>query len=82
MSTDTDSALLSADDESRAQNPTQPLSRRELRLRAEQEKAEQIARGLERDRIRANALKRADEIRGERKQRKLARQRPSDFKSR
>ena len=65
MSTDTDSALLSADDESRAQNPNQPLSRRELRLRAEQEKAEQIARGLERDRIRANALKRADEIRGE-----------------
>ena len=65
MSTDTDSALLSADDESRAQNPNQPLSRRELRLRAEQEKVEQIERGLERDRIRANALKRADEIRGE-----------------
>ncbi|MEN9911484.1 MAG: hypothetical protein RLZZ441_1052 [Actinomycetota bacterium] len=65
MSTDTDSALLSADDESCAQNPNQPLSRRELRLRADQEKVEQIARGRERDRIRANALKRADEIRRE-----------------
>jgi murein DD-endopeptidase MepM/ murein hydrolase activator NlpD len=65
VSTDTDSALLSADDESCAQNPNQPLSRRELRLRADQEKVEQIARGRERDRIRANALKRADEIRRE-----------------
>ena len=42
MSTDTDSALLSADDESRAQNPNQPLSRRELRLRAEQEKLNRL----------------------------------------
>jgi murein DD-endopeptidase MepM/ murein hydrolase activator NlpD len=68
VSTDTDSALLSADDESRAQNPNQPLSRRELRLRADQEKVEQIARGQERDRIRANALKRADEIRREKEE--------------
>ncbi|MEY4898936.1 MAG: hypothetical protein RL294_747 [Actinomycetota bacterium] len=68
MTTDSDSALLSADDESRAQTPNQPLSRRELRLRAEQEKVEQIARGRERDRIRANALKRAEEIRREKEE--------------
>jgi murein DD-endopeptidase MepM/ murein hydrolase activator NlpD len=56
---------LGEDDESRAQNPNPPLARRELRLRADQEKVEQIARERERDRIRENAMKRADEIRRE-----------------
>ena len=68
MTTDSDSTRSSADDESRAQNLDQPLARRELRLRAEQAKVEQIARGQERDRIRANALKRADEIRREKEE--------------
>lgn len=63
MTTDSDSAQSGADDESRAQNPNQPLARREMRLRAEQEKVEQIARERERDRIRENAMKRAAEIR-------------------
>ena len=65
MTTDSDSAPLGEDDESRAQNPNPPLARRELRLRADQEKVEQIARERERDRIRENAMKRADEIRRE-----------------
>ncbi len=65
MTIDSDSALSSVDLESRVQNPDQPLARRELRLRAEQEKVEIIARERERDRIRANALRRADEIRRE-----------------
>ena len=65
MTTDSDSARSSVDVESRAQTPTQPLARREMRLRAEQEKVEQIARERERERIRANALKRAEEIRQE-----------------
>ena len=65
MATDSDSALSSVDVESRAQNPDQPLARRELRLRAEQEKVEQIARERERERIRSNAVKRAEEIRRE-----------------
>ena len=63
MTTDSDSARSGADDESRAQNPNQPLARREMRLRAEQEKVEQIARERERERIRDNAMKRAAEIR-------------------
>ena len=63
MTTDSDSARSSVDVESRAQTPTQPLARREMRLRAEQEKVEQIARERERERIRANALKRAEERR-------------------
>jgi hypothetical protein len=63
VTTESDSALSSADIDSRAQNPAQPLARRELRLRAEQEKVQQIARERERERIRDNALKRADEIR-------------------
>jgi len=65
VTTDSDSALSSVDLESRAENPNQPLARRELRLRAEQEKVEQIARERQRERIRANALRRADEIRRE-----------------
>ena len=65
MAIDSDSALSSVDVESRAQNPDQPLARRELRLRAEQEKVEQIARERERERIRSNAVKRAEEIRRE-----------------
>lgn len=68
MSRDFDSARFGADDESRAQNPAQPLARRELRLRAEQEKVEQIARERERERIRENALKRAEEIRRQKKE--------------
>jgi murein DD-endopeptidase MepM/ murein hydrolase activator NlpD len=65
VTTDSDSALASVDVESRAENPDQPLARRELRLRAEQEKVQQIARERERERIRANAMKRAEEIRRE-----------------
>ncbi|MCF8546841.1 MAG: M23 family metallopeptidase [Microbacteriaceae bacterium] len=63
MTTDSDSARSGADDESRAQNPDQPLARREMRLRAEQEKVAQIARERERERIREAAMKRAAEIR-------------------
>jgi murein DD-endopeptidase MepM/ murein hydrolase activator NlpD len=76
VTTDSDSALSSADVESRAQNPTQPLARRELRLRAEQEKVLQIARERERERIRENAMKRADEIR---RQKQEAEARESEF---
>jgi murein DD-endopeptidase MepM/ murein hydrolase activator NlpD len=65
VTTDSDSALSSVDVESRAETPVQPLARRELRLRAEQEKVAQIARERERERIRANAIKRAEEIRRE-----------------
>jgi len=68
VTTDSDSALSSADLESRAQNPAPPLARRELRLRAEQEKVQQIARERERERIRENALKRVDEIRRQREE--------------
>lgn len=68
MTSEFDSERFDAVDESRPESPEQPLSRRELRLLAEREKVEQIARERERERIREAALKRAAEIRREKEE--------------
>lgn len=65
MASEFDSERFDAGEESRLDASNEPLSRREIRLRAEQEKMQLIARELERERIREAALKRAEEIRRE-----------------
>jgi len=60
---DFDSSPVGDDDSSRPDSSQPPLSRRELRLIAEQEKVEKIAREREVERIREAAIKRANEIR-------------------
>lgn len=65
MTLDFGSAPERNPDESRLDNEESALSRREMRLRAEQEKVAAIARERERERIREAALARAAEIRRE-----------------
>lgn len=65
MTLDSGSAPERSPDESRLDDDGSGLSRRELRLRAEQEKVAAISRERERERIRDAALKRAAEIRRE-----------------
>jgi len=70
---DFESSPVGDDDSARPDSPQPSLSRRELRLQAEKEKVEQIAREREVERIRAAAIKRANEIRLQ-KEEELARQ--------
>lgn len=63
MTFDSDSAPEGSPEESRPDDDGSGLSRREIRLRAEQEKVSAIARKHELDRIRDAALARAAEIR-------------------
>ena len=65
MTSDLESTRSRAEVESRPDGGTQQLSRRELRLKAEQEKVAAIAREREIERIREVANKRAEEIRRE-----------------
>ena len=65
MTFDSGSAPERRPEESRLDEVGSGLSRRELRLRAEQEKVATIARERERERIREAALKRAAEIKRE-----------------
>jgi murein DD-endopeptidase MepM/ murein hydrolase activator NlpD len=70
---DSGSAPERRPEESRLDEAGSGLSRRELRLRAEQEKVSSIARERERERIRESAIKRAAEIKRE-KEATLARE--------
>lgn len=65
MTLDSGSAPERRPEESRLDDDGSTVSRRELRLRAEQEKVASIARERERERIREATLKRAAEIRAE-----------------
>lgn len=73
MTSDFDSTPSGDDDSTRPDSSNPTLSRRELRLRAEQQKVEKIAHDREVDRIREAANKRANEIRMH-KEEELARQ--------
>lgn len=73
MTFDFDSSPVGDDDSSRPDSSQPPLSRRDMRLQAEQDKVEKIAREREVERIRAAAIKRANEIRLQ-KEEELARQ--------